>query len=294
MSNANILAIADEETLSVVVPSVIERRANYYVRREDTTIVSGTARYRISSRALAATTRHVALVDANGNESPVIEEQYENRGQYAGSTGFSWPRRAMCVIEGDEIVLLPTPNTSGLTLRVSYEWRPGRLVEASAACLVTGITQPFSYATVYAGPVPATWTTSDRFDFIESRPNFDLLLRDQTATSISSGSSLTLNNDLADEAGIAVGVRSLTKPDMYITLTGETPVLQVPDTLQSVVYMLTTSRVLRDLGRHLAADKHLEAASSKLRLGLKLLTPRNRGKTRKAVDWSTALRWGRR
>ncbi len=276
VTSANILSIADEETSDWITPWLRKHAPeNYFVRYADQALVANQAEYRIPWRAQGASLRDLTFVDAAGNESDMNEIPLEERGTFMSGGSAWWSGLAYC-IEGDRIILLPTPTSATGSIRVRYFRRPSRLVLAASAMLITGTNS------TYPGAALASWSTSDRFDIVQANPNFDVLAGDLTASSVTAGVSVIFATNPSTETAI----------NDYVALAGESPVIQLPVELHSTLEKLTRARVLEAIG-----DRRWEIAHQKALAALErkhaMFSPRNVGEHRKIINRSSPLRAGR-
>jgi hypothetical protein len=289
LSTAQVLSLADDEILGVIWPLLHKRRGNYGVRHEDQAIAANVSAYRMPALAVGATNRVVCYVDADGDEAAIAEVPLEERGDWESGGSGVWDRGLAFCVEGDRIILLPTPTTATGSIRIKYQRRPPKLIAAASCVLVTSISNTYRYN----GTVPASWTTATIVDVLESRPNFDLLLSKKTPTSVTTGSGYVTLADLADTDGITAGIRSLTTPEMYVAPTGYSPVVGLPDVLHPALVSLTTAVAMESLGDAEAGNIARADGMRKLEVALASLSPRGTGMARKVVSRSTPLRWGR-
>jgi hypothetical protein len=227
------------------------------------------------------------LLDALGEEVCSVDELELNEKWRGHAGGWLFGERMAYCVEGDELRIVPEPTSANYSLRMRYYLRPSKLVPVAEAFFVTSISGFFRYN----GTPPASITITTPVDVIESRPNFDVLLLDRVPTAINA--AYIQLAELADEPGITTGIRTVAKPEMYMALASETPVVQVPDVFYPLVVRATSVRALEALGDARA----MAIAEQKLQTGLEkvltLIEPRNEGEGRVIVNWDSPLRRGR-
>jgi hypothetical protein len=136
LSNTSLLEYADKATVETILPELRSVREEYWVKREDIPVVSGTARYRIPSRAQGGAIRQIRMVATTGFEYSFTRISPEHRSVWDGQSGT--PR--VYILEGDEIVLIPEPNQTGVwTMRVRYYRRPSKLVPLASVNVISAI-----------------------------------------------------------------------------------------------------------------------------------------------------------
>ena len=267
-TTADILALADEVTKTTILPSILGVREEYYVFYKDYTITSGTAAYEIPDRAIGLAIREIQIIDSNSNVSNIPRSSLDQLHNYA-PTG-SGPD--MFYIKGDSIVLVPEPSATSGTLRVHYLLRPASLIETSAAAVIDTINTSTNIVTVTT--IPPTWVTGSTFDLIRANGGHRHLDIDLTSTLIS-GTSITLPSL---PTGLAVGD--------YIALAGESPVVQMPPDLQSVLATLVAAEMLLSMNQP-SGEKVYARALKSLAAVQDMLTPRVIGEEELIIpDWT--------
>lgn len=120
LTDADLLAFGDEELADRFTELLKTAREEYRVKVTDISIQPGTRRYYLPRRALAGAVRSIVYVDADGTEMPALEVPAQEAWRFAGERHYCF--------EGDEIVLVASPSTSGAKLRVRYVARLPRLI----------------------------------------------------------------------------------------------------------------------------------------------------------------------
>jgi hypothetical protein len=294
MSASEVLAIADEETLVTCLPLLLSARAEHMVRSADYTIASGQASYRIPTNALAAGLRDVTLRMPSGAEVSLPQIPIERRGLYEVAGASWWPDAVGYCVQGDAVVLLPTPAQAGYTLRLRYHWRPGRLVPTTSTS-VYRVASVSGFIRFYGASVPTAFSTSTPVDVVEALPNFDTPFQRCTPASVTTGAAGFVQLDITDDfvsylAELGPGVAVT---DLWIALAGYAPVVQLPDVMHPLLAAAVVARVEGALGRRermAAAMMRVEAARERV---LPLLGPRNEGEPELCVNWHSPLRAGR-
>jgi hypothetical protein len=191
-SDQEILDLAYDAMLSELVPLIVLRREEYYVRTEDFQIVAGKAAYDIPYRAIGGTLREVKLI--NDNNSFHIERIDPKK---IDRTHTGQPYRFY--VQGNNIILHPEPTDATFTLRLSYFLRPSRFVPSAECGQITAINGQIVTATL-----PDTWSVDSVFDLVKGKPGYDILDKDLTISAIDTGlSTLTFSGTLPSD--LAVG-----------------------------------------------------------------------------------------
>jgi hypothetical protein len=181
---------------------IVVKRAGYWLSPFDQTVVSGQAKYRVTERACVGGLEMVELGSGTPPRflripevSQAASDDYELA---SGSLGY--PRKF--VMRGDQVVLLPTPDATALTVRQWYYRRPSRLVQQQSSTMNGGVIRgtvtavsvgartiqvdvvPQDMERVVAGVVTPTAITSgsNRIDVVHPYGWFDLALVGATQT----------------------------------------------------------------------------------------------------------------
>jgi hypothetical protein len=255
-TDADLLAVADEQLLNVVVPAIISAREEYLVYSTDVSVVAGTNAYNIPSRAVGQMIRDVALVDGTNVDFnfPRLDPDMIETTNQGTPAGF--------YLKNNQVVLYPTPDTSGKTLRLFYYLRPSALVETSAAAVISSINTATN--TISVASIPSTWVTGDEFDLIKQDGAQEPLAIDQTSTTVS-GTDLTF-------ASLPTGLRV----GDYVALAGETPLVQLPAEFRPILAQAVAAEILDDQNQP-GAEKAQKKLQEMLAAAIKLVTPRVTG-----------------
>lgn len=273
-TDAVLLGIADDVTSEVVLPAVHAIRQDYGVATTDIAIVEAQSDYPIPSRAAFGVVREVVIVDANGETLADLPwAEAEERPYFAGSGN---PTHH--TIEGDRVVLLPTPSTSTGTLRIKYYRRPSVLVAASTS------SDELPHAITLVQDEVLTIGThafdlADVVDVVQGKPPFDVLAQDVALAAVAA-TTVTLP---AAVSTIAIGD--------YVCTAGETPVVQLTAELHPVVALGAAAEVLRRAKDAQAAAREAEFVA-KLERVISAMSPRQHGESKRVVNHHSYLRGG--
>lgn len=272
--------LGDEEIRSKLIPLITKNIEEYYVQPYDYAITANQASYAIPTRAIATALRNVQIVQSDDEESRTELERIDPTdlySTYSGNYRFT-VRKNGFYLEGNNVIVYPTPTTTQNLLRLSYACRPNSLVDVSACGQVQSINTALNQITLVS--VPGTFSTSTPLDFINALPGFSWAAQDQTPTSIV-GNVLTFASALP--ATLLVGD--------WICLSGQSCVMQVPVELQPLLTQYVVVRVLAAQGD----EQALQAAIAELEKletnALLLIQPRVQGKPRRVVKSRSINRW---
>lgn len=294
LTDAEVLTIADEEMRSVVIPAFLSVREDYYIEQADFPIVANNAVINAMTDALSSTIVSVSLLDeTTGHVWPLPRVTIAGIDAFAGRTG-SFP--SAYALQGDDIVLLPTPTSTAYSIRVRYERLPPRLVATTEAFQPTAVDTGTS---TISGTVPGTWNVGSRISGWHSQPPFAASFVDARVTSASAGVSVTVDTPVSGSLADVVfnGAAPSERRDYpdYICLWNETCVVPLPDAWHPALVCAAAVAVLRNIGDDgkaatMTAERDVKIASlikmQSNRIRKQPLVPFNRqSPTRMGADW---------
>lgn len=279
-STSDFLQLADEEIRSKLTPLVLKTMEEMYVRTADQDIVANQAGYLIPSRAIASALRDVQIVDSNNDLNRTSLERLSPEDLFRVFVGTYRiaVRKAGFYLQGNQVMLYPTPTQSVNKLRLSYYCRPNSLVDVTEAAKVQSIDTVNKTITVES--LPGAFSTSTPLDFVKANPGFECSAIDQTPTDIT-GLVLTFGSDLPTD--LSVGD--------YICLAGQSCVVQVPVELQPLLVQYVAVRVLSSQGDMEALQAALAELEKLEENALLLISPRVAGKAKRVVNARGVSKW---
>lgn len=227
-SDPEILLLASDAIRDELVPFIMELREEYYLTHEDQTITQGVSAYPIPKKSMGLTVREVKRILGER----VIDIDRISPTQ-ARTTASGTPR--VFYVKSQDIILYPTPDATGDTLRAFYNKQPSDIVETSECALITAIDTVTGIVT--ATP-PTTWTVSSEMDFISQDNGHIQLASEITPSAISTTTVTFATADLPTTLRIGD----------YIALTGQTPYVEAPDVCFSLAVRLTINLLLDSMG----------------------------------------------
>ena len=199
-SDADLLAMMDDEMRSYIIPLINSVREDYWTIYFDQPVTNGTTQYRIPTRAAGGILRDVVFVDPNGNE---IAMTRLSPAQIKATFpfGYQLPLYTFGFFLRNDMVM-PYPqqaqNATQYTLRMKILQRPNNLT-LSSNCgqiqIIAGNVVTLSY-------IDPTWTTGTLFDVIQNYPLFVASI-DNVITNINSATNQITFSSLP--SGVAVG-----------------------------------------------------------------------------------------
>jgi hypothetical protein len=290
LTDAQILAVADETMSGIMVPYVRRFQEEYFVHSEDQSIVADQGNYRVPRRAQLASTRNVVYTDASGNETPLTEVGPVKAplSRSAGNPSSRIPYGYY--LQNGELWLVPTPSVAVGTLTVSYFRRPGKLVkEASSSndVAASGAAVASVSGTAFiCDYVPTGWANADIVCWIQDHSGFDSLIDDVVLSNTATGASGGFNLSAVPSVLIASDDRA----DTYINRREESTPIMLPEDTHPLFYTAVTAEVLSEIGRKDDAAKFLEDLSRKMGNMARSLENRNRGSSPRVFSWNSTLR----
>jgi hypothetical protein len=274
MDDSQLLLMGDEASQAYVVPLLLSLRQEYFVTIYNQTVLSGVATYPIPPRSIGRTLRELKYVMTGARK--------QNLAQIAIEDTQLWPNDGTVSgyhFMGDKIVLVGIPNVTTSTLEIWYYLQPSKLVKLSETARVVSVAGDV----VTVDTVPVTFAAGVVADFVQGISGNSTIAMDAAITSVA-GTQVTF--------GVGVVPLDLIAGD-FITLAGQTPVVQIPT--EGVPYFTTKTciRILNAIGDFdgMAALENLATQQEK---SLKLITePRNSGESVKIVPRWGLLRQGR-
>lgn len=243
VASSDLLAHADKELQSRLLPLVMAVREEFYVRVQDVPLVASQSAYRIPYRGIANKLREVSLLNGSAETTlPRIEpEQLAELGIQSGGA----PRAFY--LERDSVVLVPAPASASGSLRLRYFTRPNRLVASSATTTPTIVSVAAN--TPSAGTTRITHSasgtslgTSGLWDIVRKNPGFEHVGIDLTFTGSAAGTVDVVSSALPSDFTTANNAGD------FISSAETSPVVQLPPELHNLLYQRTLCRVLASLG----------------------------------------------
>lgn len=224
LTETDLLGFLDDATQDYIVPILMSVREGFLIAKEDTSLVADQTEYAMPERASAERLYRVLLVDSAGEETALDRVETARRSDQ----------------EGFELVdntIVISGSVSGYSsLRVEYFRMPNRLVALSATCKVASFTD----TTVTVDDIPSTFSTSEPVDFIAGNAGFRCRAIDKTPTNVNQGTNVLTFTSGDIPSTLAVGD--------YVALAGQTPIMQIPQSLRPLAEQRAVCLALEALG----------------------------------------------
>jgi hypothetical protein len=258
-TDPDLLSFADEEIEAVILPELLGIRQDFLIKSVDVPLVDGVANYKIPYRAVGRKLSDLKLFTSDGTfvrDLPISDAK--DKTFYL--TGSGDPRAF--IIEGENVVLLPTPTSDDFTLKMYYELAPSSLVSTEEAGVITAIDTVTGIITI--STAVAGFATNQVMDLIDGKSGNSVKAEDITNTNVASNLITFTPADLPDT--LEVGD--------YVALSAETPVVQLPKELVQSLVAAVICRCLESQGDIEALDRAVARLNKKLSAAMMLLTPR--------------------
>lgn len=252
-TDEQLLELATDEIQNKIVPMILRTRSEFYVSSKDFQVTDSSRVIDIPYRSIGLALRDVVKVEGKTEHSlPLVSpEDKWNFGFY---------------LRGNKVVVL---GGGSAIVRLYFYLRPGDLTLASNAAIVTAIDRDTKTLTITS--TPPSWVASSSVDFVKVKPGFDYIATDILLRSADS-SLIVLDS-------IPVG---LSKGD-WVTLSGTSPVPQIPIEFYPLLAQCVASKVLEGIGDF----EGMQACESKIEAleknALSMISPRVKGEAKKVL-----------
>lgn len=226
LDDDQILTFADFENRNTVTPLMESLNQDFFLTPSQRyPLVPNQSRYPIPARAVGRKLRDLALTDSAGGywSFPLVGL---SRGHMINFGEIPYGFR----YEGDRIVVLPAPTTTndfGITFYFSAT--PGKFVKTAAAAVVDSVNGNDITFTA----LPPTFSNNRRVDCINGEAGNWFKFIGMKITNITAN-TVTLDQEIPTDV----------EPGDYVVLTGESPVIQLPEEAIPLLLNATSKRVL--------------------------------------------------
>lgn len=288
-ADADILAVANNEMATRLVPLVMSVNEEFYVQTIDIPMVSGQSAYRMPQRNAGAKLRDVTLVRGNTtlNLARIEPERLTEWTTNAAGTPVGF------YLEAGAVNLVPAPAGGG-TLRMKYFVRPGALVSSSAQyAAITAVTYGAANTVVVsvAGASAFVPSSGPTVDIIAARPPFEYLITNGPVTNTVIGATIDRTIVVSSPTSPAPNFSPNIAVGDYITQVDSSPIIQLPVELHSLLVQRTVCAIMESFNytERLAAA---EAAYARMEeAALRLISPRVDGAPKKMRGLLPRFSW---
>lgn len=272
LEDEDFLAMATSRMRSTMIPLIDSVNQDYFVVKTPVPIMQGVENYAIPPRAIGRKLREIKIFNESGVRGDFPKISIEREHLYRSSAspfGFHF--------YGDRIQLVPVPTDAGYSLQLWWFLSPGKLVKSGEAGLITGITGD----DVTVATLPTKFTVGRRLDFLQGQTGNSYIAIDQLATNVAA-------NTISFPAGslLTLGL----EPGDYVSLAGESPVLQIPEEASPYLEAITAYDALYALSDYEGQNALKETIKEHKENLLKLLEPRIEGEPEIIINDRNLLR----
>lgn len=271
LKDSDFLAMATSRMKSTLIPLINSVNEDYFVQKTSVPILQGVENYQIPPRAIGRKLREIKIFSDSGVRSDFPKISIEREHLYQSpSTPYGFH------FYGDCVQLVPTPSSDGYSLQLWWFLSPGKLVTLSSAGLVTGVTGD----DVTLASVPSTFTVGKAIDCVQG---------------VTGNRYLGIDNPITGVAGNVISFAAGTVPSTlalgdYLSLAGQSPVLQVPEEASPYLEAITAYDALyaiSDFEGQKALSPTIKEHKANL---LSLLAPRISGEPNIIINDRSLLR----
>lgn len=238
ISDEEILEFANEEMELNLVPLIISKHEDYFLYREDISIVPTQKEYAIPYRAIGSKLRELAY-SSDRNQFTEMSRISIDDATYSGVPSNSYGAvPGHFYIKNENVVIHTQGDLSSGYLVFFYALRPNSFVLSEKVGVITSIDR--SSGIISLTSIPEEFSMSYQYDFIQARSPHKLYKFDIDTLSIDAGvNTMTFNpSDIPEQ--LRVGDR--------ITVAGETDVINCPSELHVYLAQCVGARILESIG----------------------------------------------
>lgn len=239
-TDAQIIALLNEELRLSLVADILGAREDFFLTTKTVAIIANKDHYLIPNYCIGNNLKAVFLVDSAGNRKALERRDVDRSDEYNGANGS--PEKFY--FEGDEIVLMPKPDTAVDSILFSYFRKPNQLIETASCCKITAVVSAAGTSTFTVDTdLTDSLSVGDQIDFIRGSNPHTLWSGEVAITAITSTTIAVATADIID-------VDSSVEPvaNDYICPTGFANLAMVPEEFVPVLAQMGAARALAALG----------------------------------------------
>jgi len=241
-TEANVLQVASEELVTRMVPLIMSVREKFFLSYKRTAITASKSRYTIAERAIGNALQTVWILDTSNRRLRCVYQTDVN--ELTTSPGDTGSEVSQILLQGDEIVLLPTPASAFGYVEQWYYSRPNQLVLSSSCAKITAVasvggTTTFTVNTDLTGSL----SVGSKIDIVSGKSPYLLWAEDATITAITSTSIAVATTDVVDEVSAVEPVAN-----DYICPAKQSNIPNIPEEFHPVLAQSVAYTLLKSLG----------------------------------------------
>ena len=268
-SDDDILDLATEEQCITVVPIITSLRSEFFVVKEQQTVLASNNELVIPVRAVGRTLRSVKY-NTNGTVVPMARIQIENE-HYYSSMGEGSP--AGFYVEGDRLVVIPTP-VANATFDIWYEKKPSILTKTTSTAIIQSIvkTNGVDIDGVVVNKVSSGIVANVICDITKATAGYTITNQDVEVQNVA-GLTITFKTFVTN---VNIGDS--------VSLANYTSIVQLPEEATLVLVHSTALRILEGLGIPEQSNIAEKILLSKIKHLQEAVTPRVEGNRQKVLN----------
>jgi hypothetical protein len=240
-TDAKLVSMADEELQLKMVSDLISVREDFFLTEESTSIIAEVENYPVPSRAIGNALKQVFFIPTGTTTKIPLVRVDSERVEYFQTDG-SEPRKYY--ILGDEIILLPTPQTACGSLLFVFPAKPNTLTQTLNCAKITAKISNVTTASFTVNTdLSSSLAVGDYVDFLSASAPFKLWKYRAQITQITSS---LIEVAIADVTNAAGTVEPLVND--YIVPTGTSNIPQIPISHHAILSQMVVVRLMESLG----------------------------------------------
>lgn len=284
VSDADILAQANKELQTRMLPLVNSVREEFYVQSQVVPLVANQQFYRIPGRSIGNRLRDVQLQLSDGSLQNLARIAPEAVPEMSSVTPSVTPWGYY--LESDSVMLVPTPSTASGSLVLKYLLRPNWLIthNDNHTPHVIAVTNNGNGSTTitHTGSGGFNSIAAGSLDIVSFKPPFRTVMISTTPTAHATG-TITVATSALPSDFTTVNFGGGADKGAVVSAAETSSVVQVPPELQMVLNQRVLCRVLQSIG-DLEALQAAEANAAQMeRDAVGLLANRTEGEPKKVV-----------
>lgn len=244
----DLIAFANEEMQTKLVPSILSAREDFFLTKKQINIQGGLNRYALPERAIGNALKDL-LYMPNATDQTTLYPLAKTTIHDIPSWGNGNVSPGQFYLEGDDIIILPTPSSTQGALLPYYFARPNQLVSTTSCAKITAVT---------VGPIQTTLTVntdltnanlttpiaaSSLIDLLSAKSPFKLWSSDVSVQSITSTTIVLNNSDIQDAAS-----NTLPKVGDYVCPAQQANIPMIPSEFHPILSEMIAYRALKAIG----------------------------------------------
>lgn len=179
-TDADIIAIANTEVGTNLVPYILRVHEGHFVQSQDFQLVQGVSQYPLPTRAAGSTATFIQLLDSSF--SPLVWPNLQQEDmEFILTNPSGWSvlgQQGWYFFEGNNVVLNASSfNSSAAYIRFYFAQRVSEFVPTSSVGVITAATAGSGNYTVTVAALPTTqtFTTSTALECVNATPSFSAI-----------------------------------------------------------------------------------------------------------------------